>query len=424
MSRIPLSRYCLAALCAVLVAGCETLEETQPSGGGTGPTEMQLSPEAAQQLKIEEERARAEADAEVQARVQALLDRATEAFVKGGIAERSGQPEEALSQFTTAFHTHAQAINVATTHDQQMSIAQQHIEDRKKIIAVALQLPAPPPAPEDARKETAFAMAALKEAQTDADLREVAAHFSRALRLAPWLAGVYYNLAIVEERLHEYDSAVVDLRYCLLAAPRAADAQAVQEKIYGLEFEAKRRDQRQGWLGLWDLSGPVKHSYVDQQFGLVFGSTTIHDGPTYLSVYVDEIGRDGHAHGKILYDQDKFKDSTAPEVEEAKYQFYPYPFSIEAKGFYGAGAADWRGTWTADQLVLEWTPPRPDFESTEGVTIHGHGRLEMTKQDGGYHAALACSCKLQAESVYTMTIEDSYAGEVVRTRTLKNPPKD
>ena len=343
-------------------------------------------------------------------------------------AERSDQSEETLSQLMTTYQTHEKAFHAAADNDDQLvTMARQVVEDRKKIIAVVLQLPTAPQVPEEARKEAAFAVAALKEAQTDTDLRRAAAHFRRVLLLAPWLAGAYYNLAAVEERLHKYDSAVVDLQYYLRAAPNAKDAQAVQDKIYELGFAAKREAQRQAWLGRWDLSGPVKHSYSGPKIGFIFDSTEIHNGPIYLWVYVDEIGRDGGAHGRILYDEDKFKGSTAPEAEEAKYVFYPYPFSTEAKGYYGPGAADWRGTWTADQLILEWTPPRPDLDPGVDVTINGHGRLEITKQDGGYHAVLTCSCKQQASyrsssSVYA--IEDSYAGEIVCTARLKQPLKD
>ena len=419
MSHTTLFRYCLATLCAALVAGCATVETTQSSGGGTGTAQAQLSPEVAQQLKAEEERARAEADAEAQARAQALLDPATEAFVKGGIAERSGQPEEALSQFMIAFQTHGKAFDAASADDQRVTIGRQIVEDQKKVIAVALQFPTPPSAPEEARKEVAFGMAALKEAQTDSDLREAASHFERALGLAPWLAGAYYNLALVQERLHKYEDAVANLQFYLLAAPRANDAQAVQDKIYELEFAVKRRAQRQEWLGRWELSGPVKHSLSAYR--------EIHNGPIYLWVLVDEIGRDGHAHGKILYDEDKFKGSTAPEAKEAQWVFYPYPFSIESESYYGAGAAEWRGTWTASQLVLEWTPQRPKLDADVDVTMNGHGRLEITKQDGRYHAALSCSCKLRTSyrsASSTAEIEDSYSGEAVRTATLKHPPED
>lgn len=62
-----------------------------------------------------------------------------------------------------------------------------------------------------------------------------------AIKLAPWWANAYFNLALVLEKLRNYKMAIDNLNLYLLAVPDAPDAAAVKEKIYEIEFLEKQR---------------------------------------------------------------------------------------------------------------------------------------------------------------------------------------
>jgi len=346
--------------------------------------------------------------------LQALFDQASAESDLANAASQRGDPAAALAHYVAALQPLEQGMALAA--DEQSSGRLHELEHnlREKAITTALKLPAPPAPPEAARHEVAFAMVAMKQATTDEDFQDAATHFQNALAVMPWLADAYYNLALVQEKLHDYTGAAASLRYYLLAAPHASDAAAVQNKLYELEYAYNRQQGRRQWLGKWEMAGPVKHHYVTYK--------TNNTGPIYIWVFVSEVTRDGLVKAKVLYDRDKISPG-AREADEAKYAFYPYPFAIT--NYYGPTADEWRGTATNDRLVLDWKPSLPTQNSNEW-TVSGQGRIEITNKGGRYEATLLCAAhsKHYRYSNIGSECDDSFSGETVRTATLKNPPKD
>jgi ankyrin repeat protein len=113
---------------------------------------------------------------------------------------------------------------------------------REKIIKVVLQLNPAPALPEDAIRHAAYAQAAIEEAQKDASPSHVAdavKEWKEALRIAPWWADGYFNLAAVLKKADRPSEAAQALQLYLLASPNAQNAQDVKIEIYKLEYEAR-----------------------------------------------------------------------------------------------------------------------------------------------------------------------------------------
>lgn len=109
---------------------------------------------------------------------------------------------------------------------------------RKNAITAALRMSPSPEIPAEARRHEIFSKTALVNATNPDGLNSALKQMLIAVRIAPWWADGYYNLAVIEQREHLYRQAVQSLKYYLLAAPNAPDAQAVQMKIYSLQYEA------------------------------------------------------------------------------------------------------------------------------------------------------------------------------------------
>ena len=60
--------------------------------------------------------------------------------------------------------------------------------------------------------------------------------------LAPWLADIYYNLGVVQEKAEEREDAINSFNLYLFAKPHAKDRTKVLEKIGSLKYEAKKND--------------------------------------------------------------------------------------------------------------------------------------------------------------------------------------
>ena len=110
---------------------------------------------------------------------------------------------------------------------------------REKIIRLVLRMNPPPAIPQEAMRHAAYAETALEEAKSEGDLYSSVREWGQALRAAPWWADAYYNFGLVLEKLGEPGRAAEELQYYLLAKANAPDAQAVQMKIYSLQYQAK-----------------------------------------------------------------------------------------------------------------------------------------------------------------------------------------
>jgi len=110
----------------------------------------------------------------------------------------------------------------------------------KRIIKLCPKIDPPPAIPEEARKRAVFAMTAVKQARGEKGLDGAIAEYEEAIRLAPWWAGLHLNLALVHEQRGNYRQAAESLSLFLLASPNDPEAAMVQNKIYELEYKAKR----------------------------------------------------------------------------------------------------------------------------------------------------------------------------------------
>jgi len=94
--------------------------------------------------------------------------------------------------------------------------------------------------PEEARKHMIRGQMAVEMARSPEDYGLAVREFEAAVRLAPSWAAPHYNLGLVRERGGRYAEAAGSLRAYLRLAPDAADAAAVREQIYRLEFRAEQ----------------------------------------------------------------------------------------------------------------------------------------------------------------------------------------
>lgn len=92
-----------------------------------------------------------------------------------------------------------------------------------------------PALPEEARKHRIQAEVALDSKRYS----DAANSYVMAVRIAPWWADGYYNLALLKAELKEFDDAVRMMKRYLALEPGAKDARAEQDRIYRWEAEAR-----------------------------------------------------------------------------------------------------------------------------------------------------------------------------------------
>lgn len=146
----------------------------------------------------------------------------------GAAAEQSGRYREALNLYIVALQNAPEG-----------SVNEQAL--REKIISVAHKLKPAAVVPEEAQRYLGRGQAAVEIAKTSDDFLAAIYEFKKAARLAPWLARIYFNLAVVQEKTGQFNEAMRNFKLYLLAAPAAADAQDVKTRIYGLELKAERQ---------------------------------------------------------------------------------------------------------------------------------------------------------------------------------------
>jgi len=189
----------------------------------------------------------------------------------GQTSEQTGKFREALTHYTAALQSAAEG----SADDQRL---------REKIIQVVQKVNPPPAVPEDAKRFLARGRAAVKIAMDEQGFLKAAEESKQALRLAPWLAEGYYNLGLVQDKAGQYADAIRSLKLYLLAAPNAADAQTVKEKVYELDFlleqegvklqeKKSQKAQLDFLLGTWNFR--ARTPYATTLFGTI---TVIQNG--------------------------------------------------------------------------------------------------------------------------------------------------
>lgn len=145
----------------------------------------------------------------------------------GRAAEQAGRLREAVNHYVAAF----QSASEGSASDQAL---------REKVISLVQKLSPPPAIPDEARRFAVRGQIAVREAKSQADYLEAAREFSKALKLAPWWAESYFNLAVAQEKAGQFTEAVRSLKLYLLAAPNAPDAEKIKDQIYALEYRQER----------------------------------------------------------------------------------------------------------------------------------------------------------------------------------------
>jgi len=172
------------------------------------------------------------------------------ALADGRAAEKAGKIREAVRHYTQALQSTREG-----------SDAERKLQER--IITLARKLKPPPTVPEEAHRYLARGEA-FAEAATDKDgFQKAAIEFQAAAKVAPWLADVYYNLGLVQDKAGLYNQAMQSLELYLLAAPNASDARKVRNLIYKIEARSeasrsmarKAEEERKKKKGIEELAG-------------------------------------------------------------------------------------------------------------------------------------------------------------------------
>ena len=103
---------------------------------------------------------------------------------------------------------------------------------RERIIKLAAEMNPAPAIPEEAKRFMVRGATAFKAAKSPEDARDAVAEFEKATLAAPWLADAYNNLGVAQDKAGLYAEAIQSLKWYLLAAPNASDAEAKQALIY------------------------------------------------------------------------------------------------------------------------------------------------------------------------------------------------
>jgi Tfp pilus assembly protein PilF len=106
----------------------------------------------------------------------------------------------------------------------------------------------------DARRHMVRGIAAIEIAKSNAELTLAADEFRRATELDPALSAAWYNLGAVQAKLGQFDAAIQSYRRYLALAPKAEDAQKVEDEIIKLEFLQEQAAKSRGRAGTWVAS--------------------------------------------------------------------------------------------------------------------------------------------------------------------------
>ncbi|NPV05064.1 MAG: hypothetical protein HPY67_10075 [Syntrophaceae bacterium] len=141
------------------------------------------------------------------------------------------------------FSAHAQSSNPQQILNQYIADLQKNPNDyalRERIIRHVQTMKPAPAIPEEAKRHLARGRAALRGAKEARDFQDAAEEFKKALLHAPWLAEGYYNLGVIQDKAGYYDDAMKNLRFYLIAAPNAPDAEKVKELVYEIEYRKEK----------------------------------------------------------------------------------------------------------------------------------------------------------------------------------------
>jgi tetratricopeptide (TPR) repeat protein len=240
----------------------------------------------------------------------------------GAAAEQAGRYREALNHYVEAL----QAVSDDSDKDRQL---------REKIIVLAQKLTPPPAVPEEAQKFLGRGQAAVEIAKTSDDFLAAIAEFKKAVRLAPWLASAYFNLALVQEKAGQFNEAMRNFKLYLLAAPAAADAQDVKTRIYGLELKAERQMEEEREKAASIESEQKKQEVLNRFKLLVEGNTYELRLCSWFNIWEESEGKQIRCN-EAEYGGSNWYKFSGPG---ATYTYYQFEFTSDGKILF-CGIAD------------------------------------------------------------------------------------
>ena len=151
-------------------------------------------------------------------------------------AQSAGQYRQAFTHYLAAWN---QALDA---YDRGQSPAAEQTLERIRIaiFLVVRRLDPPPAIPDGAITLEGRAEAAIKAAQSPRDYNDATDAYRMAIRQAPWVPRLYFNRAVVAEKMGDIQGAIANLTYYLQAAPDADDATEVRKKLGGLQYLAEK----------------------------------------------------------------------------------------------------------------------------------------------------------------------------------------
>jgi tetratricopeptide (TPR) repeat protein len=123
---------------------------------------------------------------------------------------------------------------------------QQSPEDpalRKKLFHQAQALDELPAPPDDVAILKGKAAYLVKTANSPADYQGAVDAYQKAVRLAPWVPELYYNLGVVQEKAGQASDAAASFKLYLEAAPQAEDRDKVLERLGKLEVQQEQQHE-------------------------------------------------------------------------------------------------------------------------------------------------------------------------------------
>lgn len=112
---------------------------------------------------------------------------------------------------------------------------------------------------EEVNRHMARGNAAMQMAESPRDYQDAVQEFSEAVKLAPDLADAWFNLGVAQEAAGQYQAAINSFKTYLEKRPEASDRDAVETRLFGLEYKAAK------------ASKPAKHlsgEWIGQQEGI------------------------------------------------------------------------------------------------------------------------------------------------------------
>lgn len=141
---------------------------------------------------------------------------------------------------------------------------------RRSILRVAAKLDPPPAIPFAVERHSIRASTFLKTARSKEDFNRVIGEYIKALKIAPWWADGYFNLALVFEKAERIDLAILNVKLYLTVKPNAPDTKAFRQKLIALEAMNEQLAPYKAWLGKWGGKGQLAMKLDGDTLSLVF----------------------------------------------------------------------------------------------------------------------------------------------------------